>query len=109
MFSLYLVYAVSVYLLLCMHLYTSADALTADRIVGLRCVFSVCLCVSTDALFIDSVVGVSQQDIGETGLQQIHGQEGRLLHNLKHKRQHRQMVRNINIFIFIVSLLTHQL
>lgn len=93
MFSLYLVYAVSVYLLLCMRLYTSADALMVDSMVGLCCVFSVCLCVSADALFIDGVVGVSQQDVGETGLQQVHGQEGRLLHNLKHTRQHRQTVR----------------
>lgn len=40
--------------------------------------------ISADALFIDSVVGVSQQDVGEAGLQQVHGQEGRLLHDLKH-------------------------
>lgn len=44
------------------------------------------LCVSTDALFVDGVVGVPQQDVGETGLQQVHGQEGGLLHNLKQNR-----------------------
>lgn len=48
--------------------------------------FTVRLCISADALFIDGVVGVSQQDIGETGLQQVHGQERRLLHDLKHKQ-----------------------
>lgn len=45
----------------------------------------VSLCVSADALFIDGVVGVSQQDIREAGLEQVHGEEGRLLHDLKHK------------------------
>lgn len=49
------------------------------------------LCVSADALFVDSVVGVSQQDVGEAGLQQVHGEEGRLLHDLKHSRQHRRL------------------
>lgn len=78
---------------MCLRLYTSAGALMLDSVVGLRCMFSVCLCVSTDALFGDGVGGVSQQDIGETGLQQVHSQEGRLLHNLKHKRQQRQTVR----------------
>lgn len=49
------------------------------------------LCVSADALFVDSVVGVSQQDVGEAGLQQVHGEEGRLLHDLKHSRRHRRL------------------
>lgn len=93
MFNLYLVCAVSVYLLRCVRLCASAAALMVDSMVGLRCVFSVRLCVSTDALFINGVVGVSQQDVGETGLQQVHGEEGRLLHNLKHKGRHRQVVR----------------
>lgn len=53
---------------------------------GRRCAFSVRLCVSTDALFVDGVVGVPQQDVGETGLQQVHGQERGLLHNLKQNR-----------------------
>lgn len=43
-----------------------------------------CLRVSADALLVDGVVGVTQQDVGEAGLQQVHGQEGRLLHDLKH-------------------------
>lgn len=93
MFSLYLGFAVR----MCLRLYTSAGALMLDSVVGLRCMFSVCLCVSTDALFVDGVVGVSQQDIGETGLQQVHSQEGRLLHNLKHKRQQRQTVKTTGI------------
>ena len=35
-----------------------------------------------DALFVDGVVGVPQQYVGEAGLQQVHGQEGGLLHDL---------------------------
>lgn len=66
---------------MCMRLYTSAGALMVDSMGCLRCVFRVCLCVSTDALFVDGVVGVSQQDVGKTGLQQVHCQEGGLLHN----------------------------
>lgn len=51
-----------------------------------------CLCAGADALFVDSMVGVSQQDVGEAGLQQVHGQEGRLLHNLKQQQQHQTHV-----------------
>lgn len=39
--------------------------------------------VGADALFVDGVVGVAQQDVGEAGLQQVHGEEGRLLHDLQ--------------------------
>lgn len=65
-----------------------------NSMMGICCVFTVHLCVSADALFIDGVVGVSQQDIGETGLQQVHGQEGRLLHDLQHEQQHSPTVRS---------------
>ena len=75
-------------LLVCNCRGTSANALMADSTGGLRCVCTVFLSIRADALFIDGVVGVSQQDVGEAGLQQVHGQEGRLLHNLKHKMKH---------------------
>lgn len=39
--------------------------------------------VGADALFVDGVIGVSQEDVGETGLQEVHGEEGGLLHNLQ--------------------------
>lgn len=41
------------------------------------------LSISTDALFVDGMIGVSQEDVGETGLQEVHGEEGGLLHNLQ--------------------------
>lgn len=41
------------------------------------------LSISTDALFVDGMIGVSQEDVGETGLQKVHGEEGGLLHNLQ--------------------------
>lgn len=66
--------------------------------MGIRCVFTACLCVSADALFIDSVVGVTQQDVREAGLQQVHGQEGRLLHDLKHRRHTVQLLHHITYF-----------
>lgn len=52
--------------------------------------------VGADALFVDSVVGVTQQNVGEAGLQQVHGEEGRLLHDLgweDHKKQTEEMNR----------------
>lgn len=39
--------------------------------------------VGTDALFVDGVIGVSQEDVGKAGLQEVHGEEGGLLHNLQ--------------------------
>lgn len=39
--------------------------------------------VGTDALLVDGVIGVSQEDVGKTGLQEVHGEEGGLLHNLQ--------------------------
>ena len=41
--------------------------------------------VGADALLVDGVVGVTQQHVGEARLQQVHGEEGRLLHDLEHK------------------------
>lgn len=41
------------------------------------------LSISTDALFVDGMIGISQEDVGETGLQEVHGEEGGLLHNLQ--------------------------
>lgn len=41
--------------------------------------------ISTDALFVDGMIGVSQEDVGKTGLQEVHGEEGGLLHNLRNK------------------------
>lgn len=46
--------------------------------------------VGADALFVDGVVGVAQQDVGEAGLQQVHGEEGRLLHDLVGSSQERR-------------------
>lgn len=75
---------------------------TVDSVVGPRCVFSVHLRISTDALFVDSVVGVSQQDVGETGLQQVHSQEGGLLHNLKQKGQDCQTTEILILFFLLL-------
>lgn len=41
--------------------------------------------ISTDALFVDGMIGVSKEDIGKTGLQEVHGEEGGFLHNLRNK------------------------
>lgn len=41
--------------------------------------------ISTNALFVDGMIGVSQEDVGKTGLQEVHGKEGGLLHNLQNK------------------------
>ena len=81
--------------MLCLCLRTSARALTVDRMLGPPFVSSVCLCVGADALFIDGVVGVSQEDVGEAGLQQVHGQEGRLLHDLVDKKKHKITLRQL--------------
>jgi len=53
-------------------------------VVCVSCVCRVRLRVGGDALLVDGVVGVPQQDVGEAGLQQVHGEEGRLLHDLEH-------------------------
>ena len=42
-----------------------------------------------DALFVDGVIGVPQENIGEAGLQEVHGEEGGLLHNLARKQTQR--------------------
>lgn len=39
--------------------------------------------ISANALFVDGMIGISQEDVGKTGLQEVHGEEGGLLHNLK--------------------------
>lgn len=39
--------------------------------------------ISADALFVDGMIGVSQEDVGKTGLQEVHGEERGLLHNLQ--------------------------
>lgn len=41
--------------------------------------------ISADALFVDGMIGVSQEDVRKTGLQEVHGEEGGLLHNLQNK------------------------
>ena len=42
--------------------------------------------VGADALLVDGVVSVTQQHVGEARLQQVHGEEGRLLDDLKHNK-----------------------
>lgn len=100
MFSLDLVYSGSVYLF-CLYLHSIADYKVCLCVVSV----CVCLCISADALFVDGVVGVSQQDVRETGLQQVHGEEGRLLHNLKQKRNAEQLLDDWKYTVILSSKL----
>lgn len=85
-----------------MRLHASGEAQTVDG--NVRPSLRVRLCAGADALFVDGVVGVSQQDVGEAGLQQVHGQERRLLDDHVQQQVDRLSVTGRHLVCFLTDL-----